>query len=534
MSNTFRPPCDEAVIRQAPDVSPCARSVGRWVLASTIIGSSMAFIDATVVNVALPALQADLDATVADVQWVIESYALLLAALLLVGGSLGDRFGRRRIYALGVGFFAIASVWCGLARTADELIIARAAQGVGAALLVPGSLAIISASFNAEQRGKAIGTWSAFTAMTAALGPVLGGWLIEAVSWRAIFFINVPLAVLVLTVLFARVPESRGEGAVPGLDWWGALLATIGLGALVYALIESARLGFTHPAVLGGLILGVVALVAFVAVEGRSRAPMMPLGLFRSRTFSGANLVTLTLYAALAGAMFFLPFDLIQVQGYTAIAAGAAFLPLILMLFLLSRWSGGLVTRYGAKRPLMIGPVIAALGFALMAVPGIGGSYWTTFFPAMVVLGLGMAISVAPLTTAVMGAVDVRRAGIASGINNAASRVAGLLAIAALGIFALGSFNRALDTRLTRIDLPPEAVQLLDAERIKLAAAEAPAGIGAEERAAVEVAIAESFVTGFRLIMLIATGLTLASAVFAVLMITGKTERPEELSAATG
>ncbi len=494
----------------------------------------MAFIDATVVNVALPALQAELDATVADVQWVIESYALFLAALLLVGGSLGDRFGRRRIYALGVGFFAVASVWCGLAGTADELIIARAAQGVGGALLIPGSLAIISATFNDEQRGKAIGTWSGFTAMTAALGPVLGGWLIETVSWRAIFFINVPLAVLVLAVLFARVPESRNEGAVPALDWWGALLATIGLGALVYALIESARLGLAHPAVLGGVMVGVVALVAFVAVEARGRAPMMPLGLFRSRTFAGANLLTLTLYAALAGAIFFLPFNLIQVHGYTATAAGAAFLPLILLLFLLSRWSGGLVARYGAKGPLIIGPVIAALGFALTVVPGIGGSYWTTFFPAMVVLGLGMAISVAPLTTAVMGAVDVRHAGIASAINNASSRVAGLLAIAILGIFALNSFNRALDTRLATIDLPPEAVQLLDAERIKLAAAQVPAGISAEQRAAVEVAIAESFVSGFRLIMLIAAGLALASSAFAVLMIGGGSEQPQELSAAPG
>jgi EmrB/QacA subfamily drug resistance transporter len=480
----------------------------------------MAMIDGTVVNVALPVMQAKLQATAADVQWVVESYALFLAALILVGGSLGDRFGHRRIFASGVALFALASVGCGLAPDVNQLIIARAVQGIGGALLVPGSLAIISASFSEAQRGQAIGTWSGFTAITSAAGPVLGGWLVEHASWRWIFFLNVPLAVLVLGIVFWRVSESRDElGTTTQLDWWGALLVTIGLGALVYGLIESSNLGLNHPVVLSTLVTGVGILGGFIFVEAHSRAPMMPLTLFRSRTFSGANLLTLLLYSALGGVLFFLPFNLIQVQGYSATAAGAAFLPFILLMFLLSRWSGGLISHYGAKRPLIIGPGIAAIGFALFAVPGIGGSYWTTFFPAIVVLGVGMAISVAPLTTTVMGAVKVRQAGLASGINNAVARTAGLLSIAALSTVVLHAFNHDLDTRLARLRIPAAVQDRLAPERIKLAGAEIPAGLSDQLSALLSQAIAESFVSSFRLVMLIAVGLALASALTAGLMV---------------
>jgi len=386
-------------------------------------------------------------------------------------------------------------------------------------LLVPGSLAIISASFSEQERGKAIGTWSGFTAITAALGPVLGGWLIESFSWRWVFFINIPLAVIVLAILFLRVPESFDEQGPKKLDLKGAALSTIGLGSLVYGLIESANLGLVHPIVISTLIVGLTALLLFIIVEKQSPAPMMPLELFRSKTFRGVNLLTLLLYAALAGTLFFVPFNLIQVQGYSATAAGAAFLPLILIIFFLSRWAGGLVGRYGARIPLTVGPTIAAIGFALFAVPDIGGSYWATFFPAFVILGVGMAVSVAPLTTAVMNAVDVRHAGIASGINNAASRTAGLLAVAVLGIVILNSFNSSLDKSLDNLAVPAAIQQTVDEQRIKLAGIVVSDEIDEELQTALEEAIANSFVDSFRLVMYIAAVLALLSALVGWLMI---------------
>src|SRR5436305_3416767 len=363
VSNAIQEPCAEASIRSGGPVSPCRKTAAPWVLVATILGSSMAFIDSTVVNVALPALQSALNATVADVQWVIEAYSLLLAALLLVGGSLGDRYGRRHVFVIGVIIFGAASAWCGLASGIRSLITARAVQGFVAALLVPGSLAIISSSFREEDRGRAIGTWSGFSAITAAIGPVIGGWAIEHFSWRAVFFINIPIAVVVIVICYWRVPESSGNGK-GGLDWSGATLVTIGLGALVYGLVESSRLGFGHPAVAISLITGFFLLPLFILLETRVRNPMVPLDLFRSRTFTGANLLTLLLYAALSGTHFFLPVNLNQVQHFSPTAAVAALLPVILIIFVLSRWSGGLVGKYGARLPLIIGPIIAAVGFA--------------------------------------------------------------------------------------------------------------------------------------------------------------------------
>ncbi|HXO21572.1 MAG TPA: MFS transporter [Thermoanaerobaculia bacterium] len=508
---------------QAPGAAaPCAPADAPWVIAATVLGSSMAFVDGTAVNVALPALQGDLGASVTGVQWIVESYALFLAGLLLVGGSLGDRFGRRRVFAAGVVLFALASAACGLAPGIAALIAARSVQGIGAALLVPGSLAILSASFDAERRGKAIGTWSGFTAITAAVGPVLGGWLVDHASWRWVFFLNLPLAAAVLAISFWKVPESRDAGAAGRLDLPGAFLATLGLAGLTYGLLESARLGITSPAVLVSLAVGAAALAAFLAVEARSEFPMMPLALFRSRTFAGANLLTLGLYAALGGTLFFLPFNLVQVQGYSATAAGGALLPMILLMFLLSRWSGGLTARLGARPPLVVGPAIAAAGLALLARPGIGGSYWTTFFPAVVVLGFGMAIAVAPLTTAVMGAVESRHAGIASGINNAVSRCASLLAVALFGLVLLGIFNARLSDRLTVLNLAPAARQAIVSQRTKLAAIEIPREIADAARAEAKHAVDDAFVDGFRRVMLLAAGLALASSAVAALTIQGK------------
>jgi EmrB/QacA subfamily drug resistance transporter len=522
MANIGREPCVEGFIRSEKAAAPCSKAAGPWILAATILGSSMAFIDGTVVNVALPALQTNLNATVLDVQWVVESYALFLAALLLVGGALGDHFGRRLVFMIGIGLFALASACCGLALNINQLTIARAVQGVGGALLVPGSLAIISASFDEERRGQAIGTWSGFTAITAAFGPVLGGWLIEHVSWRAVFFINIPLAVIVILISLWRVPESRASGKKAGLDWAGAALAAAGLGGIVYGLIESSRLGFTHWRVLSTLGGGGLLLLVFLIVESRKRNAMLPLTLFRSRNFSGANLLTLFLYMALSGVLFFFPLNLIQVQGYSATAAGASTLPFVLIMFSLSRWSGGLVKRYGAKLPLVVGPMIASLGFLLFTLPEVGNSYWKTFFPAVVVLGLGMAVSVAPLTTTVMGSVRQERAGVASGINNAVSRTAGLLAVAVFGIVMLHAFNSRLNQRLSALDLTTEARSSLDSQRVKLAGTEIPANLEAQTQSEVRQAIAQSFVHGFRLLMMVAAVLALLSALAAWLMIDGK------------
>ena len=523
-------PCDEGVVRSKEAAAPCAPSSGPWVLAATILGSAMAFIDGTVVNVALPEIQARLNATAVDAQWIVESYALFLAALILVGGSLGDHYGRKRIFSLGVVLFAAASVWCGLAASPEQLIVARAVQGIGGAMLVPGSLAIISASFDEERRGQAIGTWSGFSGITAALGPVLGGYLVENVSWRAAFLINVPLALAVLIIAFRHVPESRDPDARK-LDIPGAVLATVGLGCAVFGLIDAQSSGFGDPLVLAALVLGLLALVAFVVVERRSHEPMMPLSLFRSRNFSGANLLTLLLYAGLGGALYFLPFALIQVHGYSATAAGSAFLPFIVITFVMSRWAGGLVTRYGAKLPLVIGPTIAAAGFILFALPGTGGSYWTTFFPAVVVQGFGMALVIAPLTTTAMNSVSGSHSGLASGVNNAVSRTATLLAIPVLGIFVSVTFSAALDARVATLDLPPGAQQQLETEKVDLGAAEVPEGLGGATAAAVERAIDEAFVAGFRIAMFVAAALALASAVAAGILIEGKGQKARTVEA---
>jgi EmrB/QacA subfamily drug resistance transporter len=510
----MRTPCEEAVMRSTGAELPCRAEARMWILAATILGSSMAFIDGTVVNVALPALQASFHATVVDLQWVIESYGVLLAALILVGGSLGDHFGRRLIFVAGVLIFALASAACGVTSDIHQLIFARSIQGVGAALLVPGSLAIISQSFDENSRGQAIGTWSGFTAITTAVGPVLGGWLVEHASWRWVFFLNLPIAAAVVAISLWRIPESRSARA-GRIDWPGAILSTLGLGSLVVGFVESLDLGWSSPLVFGSLMLGVGSLIAFVFVEAASTSPTLPLTLFQSRSFSGANLLTLFLYAAVGIFFFLFPLNLIQVQGYSATATGTAVLPLILLMFFLSRWSGGLVARYGSRGPLMIGPLIVASGFVLFAVPLIGGSYWTVFFPAVIVLGFGMAVSVAPLTTVVMNSVDKDRVGTASGVNNAVARVASVLAIAVLGIVMVNAFSFRLNSSLAQLVIPPVILHDLQANETKLAGLQAPAALNPITRAAVDEAIKEAFVFGFRIVMVICAGLSLASAALA-------------------
>jgi EmrB/QacA subfamily drug resistance transporter len=538
MPNVIKEPCDEGIILSRKTIAPCAPNTARWILAATILASSMAFIDGTVVNVALPALQKNFQATAIGVQWVVEGYSLFLSALLLVGGSLGDHYGRRRVFLIGVVLFATASAWCGLAPSIAQLIAARAIQGIGGALLVPGSLAIISASFPAEERGRAIGTWSGFSAITTAIGPVLGGWLIEHVSWRAVFFLNLPLAAAVVVIALSHVPESRDRDEAGPIDWPGALLATTALGGLVYGLIESSRLTLAATPVIVAIVIGLLALVAFVFVEVRVQSPMLPLRLFRSRNFSGANLLTLLLYFALGGALFFLTLNLIQVQNFSATTAGAALLPFVIIMFALSRWSGGLIERFGPRRPLIVGPIVAAAGLALLALPGTNSGYWPAFishgsagigfFPGVVVLGLGMAISVAPLTTTVMSSVPGEQAGVASGINNAVARTAGLLAVAVLGVVMLQVFSMGFKSRLKTVDIPEATRSALYQQRIKLAAIDIEEnevqalGSAAAIHRSLQQAVQASFVSGFRFVMLIAAALALGGALTTSLMIEKK------------
>jgi EmrB/QacA subfamily drug resistance transporter len=509
-------PCDEAVILSGPCQDASQRN-GRWVLAATVLGSSMEFIDGTVVNVALPALQRGLGASGAQVQWVIEAYALFLSALLLVGGSLGDRYGLRKIYTIGIVIFAVASMWCGIAPTIGQLIAARALQGVGGAMLVPNSLALVSAHFPPQSRGKAIGIWSGFASITMASGPVVGGWLVQHGSWRWAFFINAPLAMIAVTIVLLKVPEVARTAATQRLDWPGTVLAVCGLSSVTYALIEWTQGSHVVEIMIAGLLM----LGAFFWVEKRSSYPMMPLSLFENRSFLGANLLTFFLYAAIGGALFYLPLNLIQVQGYTPTHAGAAIVPLAILMFLLSRWSGGLLDRYGPRLPLTLGPLIAAAGYAMLARTSMGGSYWTTYFPAIVLLGLGMSISVAPLTTVVMSSVEGSRTGAASGINNAVSQVAGLLALAAFAPIFFHVFSPVLTKKLEHAGVSSQVVQQVQEQRTKLAAIET-------NNPQARLAIDEAFVAGFRVVCLIAAGLAVASAASAAVTMKSRKQYPVE------
>src|SRR5262245_31877443 len=521
MVNPKARPCGEAIIRSTSGRLDCARHQKRWVLTASVLASTMAFVDESVVSVALPRMQTDLGTSLAAMQWVVNAYTLCMSALLLIGGAAGDQLGRRRMFFIGVAIFAVASLGCGLASNANVLIAARAVQGVGAAFLIPCSLAIIGSAFDENERGAAIGIWSGASALAAGLGPLLGGWLVDHTSWRAIFLINPLLAVLALWIGLRYLPESRDPTAGSHLDWRGAFLVFCGLGLLVYGLIEAAVVGWHSPAVLGSIAAGVLLLVSFVFAERHSPAPMMPLDLFRSSTFSGVNLLTLLLYGALGGAFFFVPFLLIQVHGFSATATGAVFLPFTLILGVLSRWSGGLVDRVGARAPLIIGPVVVALGFVLLAVATRDERYWALLAP-MVVLGLGMAITVAPLTTTVVNAVPARQTGVASGMNNAVASVASLLMIAILGTVSLGALNKALDRRLTDARSTPDVKIIVDQARCGFVIPTMPRHFSEAKRRVTREIITGSFVDSIRLVMLIAAGLSLASALSAALTLQRK------------
>lgn len=486
-----------------------------WVLVAAILGSSMSFIDSTAVNVALPIIQRELGATSDQMQWVIEAYSLFLSALILVGGSLGDSFGRRKLFVIGIAIFTIASVACAAAPSIVVLIVARSVEGIGAALAVPESLALISVTFTGEERGKAIGTWSGFASLTSAAGPLIGGFLAQTASWRWVFLINVPFAILVLAIAILRVPESRDENAGRAIDWKGALLATFGLGALVYGLIRAQfEAGRTDGVAF--IVPGLVVLASFVAVERREAHPMMPLAMFRSRVFSIANLYTFALYMAMGGGLYFFPYVLIDVQGYAPTAAGATFLPFVVLQFAFSRWSGGLVHRLGARLPLVIGAAFAGLAFLFYAMPGVGGgNYWTTYFPAVLTLGIGATFFIAPLTTTVFDSSDPALSGLASGINNAVARSAGLVAIALFGIVFAGVFNGGFAGRLDRAQISATTRTLANAERPKFAAGSVPADVPAADRPAVTAAVREGYLAGFRAVEYVSAGVCFLATIVA-------------------
>src|SRR5919202_5964518 len=407
---------------------------GKWLVTAAVLGSSLAMVDATVVNIALPALGSDLQAGFAGLQWTVTGYTLTLASFILLGGSLGDRYGRRRIFVLGTVWFAVASALCALAPNIEVLVASRALQGVGGALLTPGSLAIIDASFVPEDRGKAIGTWSGFGGIASAVGPFVGGYLVAGPGWRWVFLINLPLAAIVVAIALRHVPESRDAQAATRLDVLGAVLGAIGLGGVTYALIAAG--GGWSAGVWLSFVLGVVALFAFVLNERRSPYPMLPPGLFANRQFTAANLVTFVVYAALGGLFFFLVVDLQVVAGFSPLLAGSALLPVTVIMLALSARAGALAARIGPRLPMSLGPLVAACGTLLLLRIRPGASYLLDVLPPVAVLGLGLALIVAPLTTTVLAAVQAQHAGVASGVNNAVARAAGLLAVAVLPLVA--------------------------------------------------------------------------------------------------
>ena len=479
-----------------------------WVLLATILGSSMAFVDGTVVNVALSALQAAFHVTGVTLQWLVEGYTLSLASLMLLGGSFGDLYGRKKVFLIGVTLFAGASVACGAAPTFEVMVASRAIQGIGGALLIPGSLSLISSSFSEEQRGKAIGIWSGSTAIAVMIGPVFGGWLVEHTSWRWIFLLNVPLAIAILWISIFKVPESKNPLATRP-DWLGAILAAVGLWLCVFALIESAHRSFLLLAV--GL-LGVVFLGVFLVWETRTVEPMVPLSLFCTSGFSIANVITLLVYASLTGTLYYLPLHLIQIQHYSATMAGASFLPISILISIFSRFSGTIASRFGPRVPLAVGSCLCAGGYALLLRTSASGAYWTSVFPGIFVLGLGLATMVAPLTTTVMNSVGAGRSGTASGINNAISNLASLLAISVFGILFSKAFNAVLLQGLRRSSLSLLVQENLYSHRLDMG------GLGSLAGPAGQPLIDAAFVESLHRVLLTAIVLSLL-AVFAACML---------------
>ena len=485
----------------------------RLVLVACILGSGIAFLDGTVVNVALPAIQHDLGADLAAQQWIVEGYMLSLSSLLLVGGSLDDLFERRTVFAVGIGGFGVMSLACAVAPTVEFLIAGRILQGAFGALLVPSTLAIIIATFPESERGGAIGSWTAWSGVTTVVGPLLGGVLIDSGSWRWVFLINVPLVLVVLVLTAKAIPRTGSPQPDARIDFLGAVLCALGLGGVIFALIEQPSLGWGDPAVAIAATGGVLALCAFVVHERRTRSPMLPLYLFRSRNFAVGNIATLTMYAGLGGALFFVALYLQQVAGYSATAAGAAFLPLTFMTFTLARRFGMLADRYGPRWFMGFGPIVAAVGLALLMRLDAKADYVSQLLPALLVFGLGLSMTVAPLTAAVLAAVDEKHSGVASGVNNAVARVAGLLAIAVLGAFVSSQFSSVVDHRLAGRPLTAGAQAAVKEAKDRSITTQPAARVPAPERAEVRSTLDDASASAFHLGLGIGAGLVLVGGI---------------------
>ncbi len=497
------------VVTTLPKLTP---RQGHLILAATILGSSIVFLDGTIVTVALPQIQKEFHTSVSGLQWLIDIYILFLSVPILVAGSLSDRYGRRKLFNLGLIGFTLASMICGAAANMNQLILARIFQGISGALILPSSLAILNTSFPAENRGRVMGIWSAFTPLATAIGPLLGGWLVDNVTWRAAFYINLPLGLTAFFLSLRFVPESKSEKVPESQDWWGAFLVTVGLGSLIFGLIEGPKRGWADPLVAMSIVMSITFLVAFGIVESKVAHPMIPFALFKHRTFSGVTLMTFILYFAMSGVFFFLTLNLQQVQQLSATQAGAAFMPIIILLFLMSLWSGRYADRVGPRQLLIVGPIIIAIGFFMYMIPGLEANYWLTFFPATVMFGIGLGITVAPLTTVALGSVPTNMSGLASGVSNAAARIASMLAVALLGFVMVLQFGASLESQLQELSLASPNPQYWQEEKLKLGGAEPPPGLSPELTAGVQAIIDQAFVDAFRVMMGLCGVLALVSA----------------------
>lgn len=503
-------------------IKPTLSSVtGKWIMVSVILASAMAFIDGTVLNVALPSLQKDLNATGIDLFWILNSYLLMLAALILTGGSLGDKLGRKKIFMIGIAIFILGSVLCSFSPSVSFLIASRALQGLGGALMIPGSLSIITASFE-EERGKAIGTWSAVTTLVTIGGPVLGGALADAGLWRLIFFINVPLGIASLIILRFKVPESRDELLDHSIDYVGSIAITIGLALLTYGFLKIPNIGFNNTRVYLSLGTGIVALLLFVRIQKKSKHPMVPLHLFKNKTFTGANLLTFFLYSGLFVAMLFLTLNMVQMQGYSQLQAGLTLLPFTALIVLLSRWSGSLADKFGSRRFLIGGPLLVAVGLLLLSFVKntLGPSvFWITYFPGIFMFGLGMSITVTPLTSTVMGALPNHYSGTASGINNAVTRISNIFSNAVVGTLAVLFFTISLTSNVNHIPLNENIKTEVIQQAVNLGNAKVPAGVANKNTKEVEDLYREGFIKTYSMVMRISAILAFLGALMAFVFI---------------